>query len=272
MLFRSPFVDECARRFLNEGELARFASIPEELRRTQLKALLESPIREFTEVNEAYFRARWGETLALLHPGKDVAVLEVATGNADMIPQAMARSRAGSRYVTANMNVAANRSLLERTAGLDLRLELVEDDAVNIQRHVGPDAFDVIAFQHGLNDVIQAVLCGREGVDTAHADWMELLPRMIRILREETGAGTLESHAKPGLLHLMGSLLGVLKRGGVIAINHYMFQLDLDWGYPPALWEGWIPVARTWLRDLEGVREIELQNHDPNWWLFLKKV
>jgi hypothetical protein len=268
----STRLDGCARRYLDAADLARYESIPASGRQSRLRALLESPIREFSPVNEAYFRARWGETLGLLHPSPDLALLEVATGDADMIPQAMARSHAGGRYVTANMNVSANRSLLGKTAELGLDVELIEDDAANIERHSGPEAFDAIAFQHGVNDVIQAILCGREGVDTVKADWMEVLPRMITIVQGELAAGTLEDHAKPGLLALMSSLLAVLKRGGLIAINHYMFQLDLDWGYPPGLWAGFVPLVRGWFRELYGAKEVSFDGYEPNWWIFLRKT
>jgi hypothetical protein len=262
-------LDGSARRFLSPTELSAFEAIPPADREAQLKALLEAPIARFTPVNDAWFRARWAETLRLVHPGP--ALLEVATGEADMIPQAMARAGLGGRYVTANMNREANRGLRERTAGLGLRVEIVEDDAANILRHAGPDAFDVIAFQHGLNDVIQAILCAREGVDTAGGDWMELLPGMIAMVRRELDGGTLEEHAMPGLLALMRALAVVLKPGGLIIINHYQFQLDLDWGYPPELWEGLVPLARGWLRGLPGFTEASLPGHHPDWWLFLRK-
>jgi hypothetical protein len=268
----SPRLDGCARIFLSAAELARYESIPAQERQRQLGALLDRPLHAFSMVNEAYFRARWGETLGMLHPDRGIAVLEVATGDADMIPQAMARSHAGGRYVTANMNRAANRSLLAKTAGLDLARELLEDDAANIERHSGPEAFDVIAFQHGMNDVAQAILCGREGIDTTDADWMETLPRMIGIIRREVASGTLEDHVKPGILALMRPLIRVLKRGGTIAINHYMFQLDLDWGYPPGLWAGFVPLVREWLRGMEGVEEARFNGYEPNWWMFLRKA
>jgi len=130
---------------------------------------------------------------------------------------------------------------------------------------------DVIAFQHGVNDVLQAILCDRDGVDTIQTDWMETLPAMIAILQRETRQGTLEQSVRPGFLSLLETLLAVLKPGGVIAMNHYMFQLDLDWGYPPDVWENLIPMVRGWVKDLPGTREIALEGFDRQWWLFLRK-
>jgi hypothetical protein len=264
-------LDESARRYLSASERESYEAIPPRERQEQLRALLSSPIRHFSAVNEAYFRARWAETLCMLQPGPELALLEVATGDTDMIPQAMARSHPGSRYVAANMNRELNARLLRRVEGLDVRMELVADDAAGIERRFGPGTFDVVALQHGVNDVVQAILCSREGVDTVFTDWMETLPEMIRIIRREVGAGTLEAHVRSPFIALMRSLIEVLKRGGVVAINHYMFQLDLDWGYPPELWAGFVPLVRGWVRELSGVQEVFLEGFEPTWWLFLRK-
>lgn len=267
----SPRLDGSALRFAGGSELAAYEMIAPEERQRQLQALLEHPIECFSAVNEAYFRARWADTLMMLHPDGDLKLLEVASGDADMIPQAMSRTHPGSLYVTANMNRLLNDSLLERTKSLDIRLKLVDDDAANIGEHFGSGVFDVVAFQHGVNDVLQAILCGREGVDTIYSDWMETLPKMITMLQRETAAGTFESHVKEPFMALMRQLVDVLKPGGTIAINHYMFQLDLDWGYPPALFEGLIPLVRGWFGGLAGTEEKIYGGYEQNWWIFLQK-
>lgn len=267
----APKLDECARRFLNADERKDYMKLGEADRQAQLRALLEAPIARFTAVNTAYFRARWAELLGRLCPEGSLALLEVASGDEDMIPQAMARSHPGSRYVAANMNKILTRGLLEKTAGLPLSVEVYEDDAANITGHAAYGGFGVVAFQHGVNDVVQAILCAREGVDTVHADWMETLPKMIAILRRETAEGTLEEHVKAPFLLLMETLVGALRPGGVVAANHYQFQLDLDWGYPPSLFAGFIPMVRSWLGELRGAREVFLDGYEPNWWLFLRR-
>lgn len=267
----SPLLDECARRYLGAEDLEYYEAMPPEERQRQLAALLERPIETFSPVNEAYFRARWADTLRMLHSGADLSLMEVATGDADMIPQAMARSHLGSRYVTANMNRQLNESLLARTKGLDIRLELVDDDAARIAEHCAPASFDVVAFQHGINDVLQAILCAREGVDTVYSDWMAVLPRMIEMLQREMSEGTFEAHVKAPFLALLRTLADMLKPGGVIAANHYMFRLDLDWGYPPALFEGLVPLVRGWCAELTGLEEVRYPGYEENWWLFLRK-
>jgi hypothetical protein len=128
-----------------------------------------------------------------------------------------------------------------------------------------------VAFQHGANDVIQAILCGQAGIDTIYSDWMETLPAMIRLLQQEVQAGTLADHVKAAFLQLVRDLLYVLKDGGVVVMHHYMFQLDLDWGYPPALFENIIPMVREWVAELDGCHEVALEGFEGQWWLFLRK-
>jgi hypothetical protein len=267
-----PELDTNARRFLSPAEWQEYHRMSPTERRGQLRGLLERPIARFSLVNEVYFRSRWAQLLQRLHPGPDLRLLEVATGDADCIPQAMQRIYPRGIYVSANQNEKLNESFRRHTAGLSLDMRIVAADAAQIAQHAAPESFDVVAFQHGLNDVVQAILCARAGVDTVAADWMETLPRMIAMMQEEVAAGTLEQHARQPLLDLLQVLLQVLKKKGVVAMNHYQFQLDLDWGYPPALFENFIPIVRGWLQGVPGMREIRIPGFAPQWWLFLEKI
>ena len=239
---------------------------------SQLKAILEKPIARFTPVNDAFFRARWAEVLTAAHIGKDLCLLEIASGDTDMIPQMMARVRPHSRYFTANMNRILTERLRANTVDLPVEVAVIEEDAAAIDRYLPAESVDIIAFQHSVNDVLQAILCDREGVDTIYADWMETLPKMISILQRETSQNTLEQHVRPAFLSLLEKLLGVLKKDGWMVMNHYMFQLDLDWGYPPVLWEDLIPITREWMKDLPGCNEVFLDGFEPHWWMFLQKT
>ncbi len=264
-------LDAHARTYLAEDELKAYLAIPEPERLEQLKALLEEPIARFTSVNDVFFRARWADVLRRVHPARGAVLLEIASGDADMIPQVMAREDPHSRYITANANRLLTASLRGKVKDLPLEIEVIEDDAAAIDRHLAAESVDVVAFQHGVNDVLQAILCDREGVDTIESDWMDTLPTMIDIVRREIDQNTFEAHVRPPFLALLQTLLAVLNRGGVVVMNHYMFQLDLDWGYPPALWEDLIPIVRKWVRALPEVREITFEGFDQQWWLFLAK-
>lgn len=265
-----PVFQKNAHRYLSRDEYEEYAGLSEKELEEGLKALLEKPIASFTVLNELYFRARWDEVIGMAYRGDELSLLEVATGDADMIPQVMGRTRPGSRYITANMNKLLNQSLLEKTKDLPITMELIEDDAAFIDRHVG-EAVDMIAFQHAVNDVIQAILCDREGIDTIYSDWMETLPKMITILQREVKDKTLEQHAKDSFLGLIRSLVRVLRKGGLVAMNHYMFQLDLDWGYPADLFENMLPIVRGWLKEIEECEEIFFEGFHSNWWIFLRK-
>jgi hypothetical protein len=268
----SPRLDELAGQVLRPVEYTAYQSIPQAERLRQLKALLEAPIARFTPVNEAFFRARWAEALQAVQAGPRPTLLEIASGDADMIPQMLARTRPHSRYITANMNRILTQRLRQKTQALALEIEVIEYDAAHIERHLPAQSVDIIAFQHAVNDVIQAILCEPAGVDTIYADWMETLPRMISILQRETAQDTLEQHAKPAFLSLLGGLLRVLKPGGVMVMSHYMFQLDLDWGYPPHLWENMLPITRLWFQELPGCKEVTFEGFHPQWWIFLQKT
>lgn len=266
-----PILQRSTPRYLSKTEHDEYARLSETELEAGMKALLERPIASFTVLNELYFRARWDEVLEMVYHGSKPVLLEVATGDADMIPQMLGRTRPGSRYITANMNRLLNQSLLEKTKGLPIAMELIDDDAANVTRHIGEATVDIIAFQHAVNDVIQAILCDRERVDTIYSDWMETLPKMIALLQREVKDATLEQHVKGGFLGLVRNLLKVLKPGGFIAMNHYMFQLDLDWGYPAELFENMLPMVRMWLREIIEYEEFFLEGFHPNWWIFLQK-
>lgn len=92
---------------MSEQELKQYLSLPQNEVEHQLKLLLESPIAQFTIVNEVYFRARWAEVFEALQLGDELTLLEVASGDADMVPQVMARTHPNSTYITANMNKAS---------------------------------------------------------------------------------------------------------------------------------------------------------------------
>lgn len=268
----SSCLDEYARQYLNEIEYQEYQAIPDPEKLSQLKAILEKPISHFTPVNEVYFRARWAKALSAAHPGNELTLLEVASGDADMIPQMMARAHPHSRYITANMNRILTERLREKTRDLPVEVVVIEEDAAEIDQHLPAESVDIIAFQHAVNDVIQAILCDQEGVDTIYADWMDTLPKMISILQRETAQNTLEQHAGPAFLSLLEKLLKVLKKDGLMVMSHYMFQLDLDWGYPPGLWEDLIPITREWIKELPGCKEVFFEGFDPHWWMFYQKI
>lgn len=261
---------ENAKKFLSEEEFECFSRMEDSSKEAQLHRLLEEPIKAVTEVNELYFRSIWASLVNRIHDAEPITLLEIASGDADMIPKALSCSNPESVYITANMNQLLNDSLLEKTKDLDIHMKLIDEDAAKITEYVGEHSVDIIAFQHGVNDVLQGILCGMNGVDTIHCDWMECLPVMIELLQKEIKNNTFEQHVKLPFLNLIRTLMKVLKKEGVLAIHHYMFQLDLDMGYPRDLFENLVPVIREWFRELEECEEVSFEEFDSQWWIFLK--
>lgn len=272
----SPVLAHASDRLLRPDEKSQLERMNTEERFQHLRDLLEKPIHSFTMMNELYFRYKWESAFSLCSKSAKDAytplVLEVASGDADMIPQMMARVYPGSRYVTANMNKELTKSLMSRTAGLPLDIRVFEGDAADLIGFIEEGTVDIIAFQHAVNDVLQAILCDREGIDTTHTDWMKILPDMIRLLRMEMAMGTFEQSVRAAFTNLLTMLVRLLRPGGRILMSHYQFQLDLDWGYPPDLFLNMIPMIRDWVRDIPGMHEVRHPDFCPQWWLMLERV
>jgi len=69
----------------------------------------------------------------------------VASGDADVIPQVMARDYPDCRYITANMNRRLTAGLVNRIKDLPLAILVIEEDAARIEQHLRPASADVIA-------------------------------------------------------------------------------------------------------------------------------
>lgn len=270
--FRSEIVSlENGKKFLNEQEYENFVNFNTEMREDLLRNLLEKPIDEFTEINELYFRWKWSELFNMLYGKDEICLLEVASGDADMIPQSLSVSNPNSKYITANMNKALNESLIRKTKDLNINLELIDDDAGMITEYIKEREVDIIVFQHGVNDVLQGILCAKNDVDTVNCDWMECLPKMIELVKNEVSNNSFDESLKEPFLNLLKTLASVLKTEGLIAISHYMFQLDLDLGYPREIFEDLILIVRKWLVDNDEFEEVFYDGFDNQWWIFLKK-
>lgn len=176
-----------------------------------------------------------------------------------------------SQYITANLNKELTNIFKAKTKNLPITVEVIEDDAQNIEEVSGTDAFDMVVFEHSANDVIETILAEKNGIDTINSDWMEILPQITEIVNQEYQNGTLEQTVKPEFLYLISSCLKVLKPNGRIAINHYQFQYNLDIGLNPDWNENLLPVVRTWINEAKLGKEVIVQDFEPQWWMFLKK-
>ncbi|EGT3616501.1 hypothetical protein FHH43_09700 [Clostridium perfringens] len=260
-----------AKKFLNENQYANFKKISDSSKIELLKEVLEKPIDNWNEVTELYFRSKWANLFNTLYCNKKICLLEIASGDADMIPQTLSISNPDSYYIAANMNKILNESLIRKTKELNINLKLIDDDASNIREHIENDKVDIIAFQHGVNDVLQAMLCANNEIDTINCQWLDLLPQMIELVKKEVENNTFEETLKKNFIRFINEIAYTLKKDGIIAINHYMFDLDLKLGYPLNIFENLIDIIREWLKEDHNFEEISFENFDNHWWIFLKK-
>ena len=269
--------DSDVRNVLSEEEARRWNAFSPAERRSYLEKLLTKPIVfENPEViGSWYYRSKWAAALKAVHDAESISVFEVGAGCTDMLPQTMAYyyNNPATRYLTANMNKELTGWFKQKTQRLPIQVDVIEDAAQNISEYSEKTGlFDVVVFEHSVNDVIETMLAERADVDTVHSGWMDILPKMIELVNAEYENQTLEESVKRELLDLLASCMEVLKPGGFIIINHYEFQYNLDNGINPDWWENMLPIVRGWISDAGLGEEIFFPGFEPHWWMFLKKA
>lgn len=255
------------------NEMIEWSKLTEESRDEKLERICSAPLCEedYNIVYTLYFRLKWIDVLSACTPQKGMTVLEVGSGSSPIIPNAMTALDAGSKYITANMNKDLTEGLKHNTSALPITIDIIEDDAINIKKYLDLNTIDTVVFEHSVNDILQGILCEKNGIDTINNDWFEILPEMIKIINREYINQTLEREVKDIFLKLVNNCLSVLKPNGYLIMSHYMFQYDLDLGYNADLWENMLPVIRPWMRELTSGKEVFLDGFDPQWWLFYQK-
>ncbi len=225
------------------------------------------------EMFKLYFIAEWIDAFERTKLAKNPSVLEIASGASDPIPQALEIYSDGEgSYVSANLNRILTEGLRRRTASLRIEVRVVEDNAVNLEKYIEPEAFDVVTFQHAINDVFQTIIADRKGIDTVNNDWFDILPAMIQGVTEYYRQGKLREVAYDNFIDLIGVCWRLLKRGGYMIFNTHVYQIDLDCGYPLELYGSYVPLARDWIATSDlGLEIIDCDGFDPQWWLFVRK-
>lgn len=221
-----------------------------------------------------YFRSKWIQALKSVLPTDSIRVLEIGAGCADMLPRAMscAYTHPQTKYITANMNKELTAAFKQKTSSLPIQVDVIEDNAQNIEAHAETGLFDAVVFEHSVNDVIETMLAERNGINTTESDWMQILPDMISLVNKEIKNKTFVQSVRDDLLDLFKSCLAVLKPGGFIIINHYEFQCNLDFGIDPEWWENLVPIVRGWITEAKLGQEIFPKDFDTQWWMFIKKI
>jgi SAM-dependent methyltransferase len=218
-----------------------------------------------------YVRRNWLEIMRFHGMGRPLAMLEIGAGASVLLPKALAAYGKQSRYITINENQALTQAFRRKTRRLSIQVDIIEGDAADIKEYLPPKSVDILAFEHSMNDILQAILLERDGIDTARGDWFKLLPEMIARINEAYCGGQFEAKLKAPFIALLQNCAETLKPGGLLALSHYMFQYDLDLGYDRCLWENMLPIVRPWLAELTCGREVAFEGFDAQWWFFWEK-
>ena len=262
---------------------ASAVNILESMQETEIKKALdeitEVPINYAREISgelyRLYFTAAWVEVFKNLDKkDKDLDILEIASGQSDPVPQGLEiYSEGKGSYTTANLNKALTQGLLSKTEALKIEVRVIEDNAINLENYFDDNNFDLTAFQHAINDMIQTIIAQEMDLDTINNDWFDILPEMVQGVTKHYQEGTLREVAYEDFIKQIQVCTNLLKKGGILAFNTHVFQMDLDCGYLLELYSNFVEIARVWIStsDLE-LQEVNIEGFDKKWWLFLKKV
>lgn len=226
------------------------------------------------ELMDLYYVISWARAFELLGLSKDLKAMEVASGDVTVVPNAVELYTKGTgAYLTANLNKDLTRNFIEKTKPLQIGIQVVEDNALNLDRHCTPETFDVAAFQHAVNDIIQTTIADKVGIDTVNNSWWDILGPMIQATENFYRLGRLAEVASGEFLQLIKVCCDLLKPGGFMIFNSVIYQLDLDLGYTKELYGSYIQIAREWLTSSGlPLEEVSLPHYDPQWWLVVKKT
>ncbi len=238
-----------------------------------LKDLIEKPLEFDNPMSMWYFKTKWGEALRAVLSDAPVNVLEIASGANDLVPQVVAKlyGHSDTTYTTVNLNKGLTAEFKRRTEGLPIQVNVIEDAAQKLESYFGSEKADVVVFEHSFNDIIEAMLVERDGVDTINTDWMEILPLMVEKVNRAYLDKTLESAIKDEFLKILESCLDVLKPNSFIVVSQFQFQYSLDVGMNPELLENYLPIVRGWIANAGIGEEVFIEGFEPQWWMFLKK-
>lgn len=220
-----------------------------------------------------YYTGAWCVLWEELELPRGSTVLEVAAGDTTYVPEALAVYGGGcGRYVTANLNQDLTRGFLQKTKALALDVEVVEDNADQIDRYFAPGTFSLAAFQHAVNDLIQTIAAERHGIDTTTNSWWSVLPSMVRLVMDYSAAGRLGAVIAPALIRVLRPVADVVAEGGYLVFNNCVFQMDLDAGYSRDLYMSLIPLTRRWIEESDlPLQIVEADWLDDQWWLVAQK-
>ena len=219
--------------------------------------------------------AQWTLVLASLGLPAEPKVLELCAGGSDPVVVAV-DVLFGNRatYVTVNLNRKLAAELTERAEGLDLQIEIIEDDAQNLNAIFADASMDCLCFHHAVYDILQTAVAAKYGLDTRDIDWWPTERRMIEWMAHEHAQHGLTEVGLPQLRAILEAAARVVKPAGPLVFDHWTWEyhLALDW-FPGDLFNHLIPIAREVALSLDTpLEEVTPEGLDRQWWMVLRKV
>jgi SAM-dependent methyltransferase len=219
--------------------------------------------------------AQWTLLLEGLELPEQPRVLELCAGGSDPVVVALdVLFGAEAEYVTLNLNRKLAEELTERFAGLDLRAEIIEDDAQNVPALFPEPVFDCVCFHHAVNDILETAVAEAHGWDTRDLDWWPNERQMIEWMDEQYRADGMAAVGLPELRRILEAAAQVVKPGGMLCFDHWTWEyhLGLDW-FPGDLFNNLIPLAREVALALPTpLEEVTPEGIDRQWWMVLRRM
>jgi len=226
------------------------------------------------ELYRIYYIAAWYKLYGSLNLPVELSIYEIATGDTVYVPQALdIYSGNRGKYVTLNLNKELSASFRSKTENMGADVRIIEDNGINVLNYYAENTFDVVAFQHAVNDIVQTIVADIEGIDTVRSNWWATEPQMLRAVFRNYQAGKLKDVACQKFIDIIKVCCKSLKDGGYLIFNNCTFNADYAAGdYSMEFHSLYIDIAREWIAEANlGLEELEIQGYQSKWWMILKK-
>ncbi|UVI30202.1 hypothetical protein [Paenibacillus spongiae] len=247
--------------------------------RERLNQVISVPINLSGEMShellEFYYTASWYNIFEDRGLPRNASVFEVGAGDIVYIPKALNAYSAGQggKYVTANLNNELTMNFREKTQGMQVDVEIIQDDGANILNYYSEESFEVIAFHHALNDIIQTIIAGIEGIDTVNNNWWTIEPQLLQAVMSYHNSGELKDAAYEPFIHIIDTCNRLLKKGGYMIFDNCTYAGYEELGYSSDFHSAYINLAREWIKEANlGLEEVKMPSYDDKWWMVLRKV
>lgn len=272
------FKENLQKEFSPEIDL-RLSTMSEEELKNHLNQVISVPINLSGEMSyellELYYTASWYCIFENENLPRNTSVFEVGAGNIVYIPKALNAysSGEGGKYVTANLNNGLTQEFKEKTKGLDVKVEIIQDNGANILNYYSEESFDVIAFHHAINDIIQTIIADIEEIDTINNNWWTIEPQMLQSVMAYHHAGKLKEAAYDPFIRIISTCNRLLKKGGYMIFDNCTYAGYESMGYSSEFHSSYINLAREWIKEAQlDLEEVEMLSYDSKWWMVLRKV